>query len=187
VTEKGRLSILAPTTLATRGDLVESIERQLSRPSEHDLNAANAYINVAMSRAYEAKRRGVAAYSAGLIPKRSIETIFHCEPSGLRKNLPPYLKAPVPIAADRTVGLLDDLQNRGAIVFRDRFFDSTGQQIQDMQVSHDHLPATVLMASAMNTSKELDDLLRQGDIPRLLNQDFVFSFLVLCVILSCAS
>jgi hypothetical protein len=50
VNEKGRLSILAPTTLVTRGDLIESIERQLSRPSEHDLNAANAYINVAMSR-----------------------------------------------------------------------------------------------------------------------------------------
>ncbi len=32
--EQGRLSILAPTTLATRGDLIESIERQLSRPSE---------------------------------------------------------------------------------------------------------------------------------------------------------
>jgi hypothetical protein len=32
------------------------------------------------------------------------------------------------------------------------------------------LPATVLMANAMNTSKELDDLLSQGEIPRLLNQ-----------------
>ena len=41
-----------------------------------------------------------------------------------------------------------------------------------MQVSCDHLPATVLMANAMNTSKELDDLLSQGDIPRLLiNQE----------------
>jgi hypothetical protein len=37
-----------------------------------------------------------------------------------------------------------------------------------MQVSRDHLPATVLMANAMNTSKELDDLLSQGEIPRLL-------------------
>jgi len=66
---------------------------------------------------------------------------------------------------------MDDLQNRGAIVFRDRFFDSQGRQIQDMQVSRDHLPATVLMANAMNTSKELDDLLALGDIPRLLNQE----------------
>jgi hypothetical protein len=169
--EKGKLCILAPTKLATRVDLIESIERQLSRPSEHDLNAANAYINVAISQASEAKRRGVAAYSAGLIPKRSIETIFHCEPSGLRENLPSYMKAPVPIASNRMVGLMDDLQNRGAIVFRDQFFDSTGRQIQDMQVSRDHLPATVLMANAMNTSKELDDLLSQGDIPRLLNQE----------------
>jgi hypothetical protein len=69
------------------------------------------------------------------------------------------------------VKLLDDLQNREAIVFRDRFFDSTGQQIQDMQVSRDHLPATVLMANAINTNKDLDDLLCQGDIPRLLNQE----------------
>jgi hypothetical protein len=118
VNEKRRLSILAPTTLATRGELIESIERQLSRSSEHDLNAANAYINVAISRASEAKRRGVAAYSAGLMPNRSIETIFHCEPSGLRDNLPSFLKAPVAIASDRTAGLLDGLQNRGAIVFR---------------------------------------------------------------------
>jgi hypothetical protein len=143
----------------------------LSRPSEYDLNAANAYLNVAMSRASEAKRRGVAVYSAGRIPKRSIETIFHCEPSGLRNNLLAYLKAPVPIASNRTMGLMDDLQNRGAIVFRDRFFDFTGHPIRDMQVSRDHLPATVLLANAMNTSKELDDLLSQGDIPRLLNQE----------------
>jgi hypothetical protein len=87
--------------------LVESIERQLSRPSKHDLNAANAYINVAMSRASEAKR----------------------------------------------------------------FFGATGRQIQDMQVSRDHLPATVLMTNAMNTSKDLDDLLCQDEIPRLLNQE----------------
>jgi hypothetical protein len=125
-----------------------------------------------MSRASEAKRRGVAVYSAGKIPKRSIETIFRCKPSGLRNNLPQYLKAPVPIASNLTVRLMDDLQNRGAIVFRrDRFFDSKGHQIQDMQVSRDHLPATVLMANAMNTSKELDGLLSQGDIPILLNQE----------------
>jgi hypothetical protein len=80
------------------------------------------------------------------------------------------MKAPVPIASNSTVGLMDELQNCGAIVLRDRFFYSTGHQIQDMQVSRDHLPATVLMANAMNTSKELDDLLSQGDIPRLLNQ-----------------
>jgi hypothetical protein len=108
--EKGKLSILAPTTLATRGELIESIERQLSRPSKHDINAANAYLNVAMSRASEAKRRGVAAYSAGLIPKMGVETIFRCEPSGLRNKLPSYhLKAPVAIASDRTEGLLDGL------------------------------------------------------------------------------
>jgi hypothetical protein len=34
---KGLLSILAPATVATRGDLVESIERQLSRPFGQDL------------------------------------------------------------------------------------------------------------------------------------------------------
>jgi hypothetical protein len=39
-----------------------------------------------------------------------------------------------------------------------------------MQVARDPLPATVLMANAMNTSAALSDLLRQGDIPRLLNQ-----------------
>jgi hypothetical protein len=44
-------------------------------------------------------------------------------------------------------------------------------QIQDMQVARDPLPATVLMAKAMNTSDALSDLLRQGDIPRLLNQE----------------
>ncbi len=59
--EQGRLS-LAPTSLATRGDLIESIERQLSRPSEYDLNAANSYLNVAISRASEAKRHGVTVY-----------------------------------------------------------------------------------------------------------------------------
>jgi hypothetical protein len=40
-----------------------------------------------------------------------------------------------------------------------------------MQVARDPLPATVLMANAMNTSPALSDLLRQGDIPRLLNQE----------------
>ncbi len=40
-----------------------------------------------------------------------------------------------------------------------------------MQVAPDPYPATVLMANAMNTSAALTDLLRQGDIPRLLNQE----------------
>ncbi len=97
--------------------------------------------------------------------------IFNCEPSGLRKNLPPHLKAPLPIASKKSNGLLTDLQNRGAIVFCDRFFDANGNQVQDMQVAPDPYPATVLMANAMNTSAALTDLLRQGDIPRLLNQE----------------
>ena len=68
-------------------------------------------------------------------------------------------------------GLLDDFQNRGSIVHVDRFFDSKGSQIQDIQVARDPLPATVLMVNAMNTSTELSELLRRGDIPRLLNQE----------------
>jgi hypothetical protein len=40
-----------------------------------------------------------------------------------------------------------------------------------MQVARDPLPATVLMANAMNTSAALSNLLRQGGIPRLLNQE----------------
>jgi hypothetical protein len=60
---------------------------------------------------------------------------------------------------------------KSGIVFCDRFFDATGNQIQDMQVARDPLPATVLMVNAMNTSPALSDLLRQGDIPRLLNQE----------------
>ncbi len=47
----GLLSILAPTTVATRGELVDSIEWQLSRSFGQDLNVANAYINVAHTRA----------------------------------------------------------------------------------------------------------------------------------------
>jgi hypothetical protein len=103
--------------------------------------------------------------------KKGMETIFNCEPSGLRKNLPPHLKAPLPIASKRSRGLLSDLQNRGAIVFCDRFFDANGNQVQDMQVAPKPFPATVLMVNAMNTSAALSDLLRQGDIPRLLNQE----------------
>ncbi len=56
---KGLLSILAPTTVATRGDLIDSIERQLSRPFGQDLNVANAYLNVAQTRGHEAIRRGL--------------------------------------------------------------------------------------------------------------------------------
>jgi hypothetical protein len=78
---------------------------------------------------------------------------------------------PLPIASDHHEGLVDDLQKRGAIIYVDRFFDAaTGNQIQDMHVSSDALPATVLMANAMNSNAVLDDLLRQGDIPRLLNE-----------------
>jgi hypothetical protein len=105
------------------------------------------------------------------IPKTGTESLFHCEPSRLRNGLPPHLKAPIPIASDQTAGLLDDLQNRGSIVFCDRFFDAKGNQIQDMQVARDPLPATVLMVNAMNTSVELSELLRQGNIPRLLHQE----------------
>jgi hypothetical protein len=100
-----------------------------------------------------------------------MEAIFNCEPSGSRKNLPPHLKAPLPIVSERSSGLLTDLQNRGAIVFCDRFFDANGNQVQDMQVAPDPDPATELMANAMNTNTALTDLLRQGDIPRLLNQE----------------
>jgi hypothetical protein len=44
---KGLLSVLAPTTVATRGELIESIERQLSRSFGQDLDVANAFLNVA--------------------------------------------------------------------------------------------------------------------------------------------
>ena len=168
---KGVLSILAPTTFTTRNDLVESIEQQLRRSTDPDLQVANAYMTVAQARALEAERRGLAAYGDKRIPKRGVESIFHCEPSWLRKELPPHLKAPIPIAHEQVTGLLDDLQNRGSIVHVDRFFDAKGNQIQDVQVARDPLPATVLMVNAMNTSAELSDLLRRGDIPRLLNQE----------------
>ncbi len=87
------------------------------------------------------------------------------------KLLPPHLRAPLPIASHDTTGLLDDLQHRESIVYVDRFFDAKGNQIQDTQVARDPLPATVLMVNAMNTSSELAELLRKGDIPRLLNQE----------------
>ena len=169
--KKGVLSILAPTTFTTRNDLVESIEQQLRRSYDPDLNIANAYLSVAQTRALEAERRGLAVYGEKRIPKRGVESIFHCEPSWLRNSLPPHLKAPIPIASDQTAGLLDDRLSRGSIVHVDRFFDSKGNQIQDMQVARDPLPATVLMVNAMNTSAELSDLLQRGDIPRLLNQE----------------
>ena len=169
--KKGVLSILAPTTFTTRNDLVESIEQQLRRSYDPDLNIANAYLSVAQTRALEAERRGLAVYGEKRIPKRGVESIFHCEPSWLRNSLPPHLKAPIPIASEQTAGFLDDRLSRGSIVHVDRFFDSKGNQIQDMQVARDPLPATVLMVNAMNTSAELSDLLQRGDIPRLLNQE----------------
>jgi hypothetical protein len=149
---KGLLSILAPTTVATRGELVDSIERQLSRPFGQDLNVDNADINVAQTRANEAMRRGLTVYGEGRIPKKGLEMLFGCEPSGLRGKLPPRLRAPLPIASSKSAGLLEDFQNRGSILFCDRFFDATGNQIQDMQVARDPLPATVLMVNAMNAS-----------------------------------
>ncbi len=164
------MSILAPTTFATRNDLVDSIERQLRRSNDPNLHVANAYLNVAQTRSLEAERRGLAVYGEKRIPKKGVEPLFHCEPSRLRNGLPPHLKAPIPIAFDQTAGLLDDLQNRGSIVYVDRFFDAKGNQIQDTQVARDPWPATVLMVNAMNTSVELSKLLRRGDIPRLLNQ-----------------
>jgi hypothetical protein len=126
---KGVLSVLAPTTFTTRNDLVDSIERQLRRPLDNDLNVANAYLNVAQTRSLKVEQRGLTVYGKKRIPKRVVESIFHCEPSGLRNGLPPHLKASIPIASEQTAGILDDLQNRGSIVFCDRFFDTTGNQI----------------------------------------------------------
>jgi hypothetical protein len=103
---KGLLSILAPATVATRNELVESIERQLSRPFGPDLNVANSFLNVAQTRANEALRRGLTVYGEGRIPKKGLELLFGCEPSALRDSLPPCLKAPRPIASGDTAGLL---------------------------------------------------------------------------------
>jgi hypothetical protein len=59
--KKGVLSILAPTTFASRNDfMVDSIERQLRRSGDPDLHAANAYLNVAQTRSLEVERRGLA-------------------------------------------------------------------------------------------------------------------------------
>jgi hypothetical protein len=111
---KGLLSILAPTNVATRGDLIDSIERQLSRPFGQDLNVANTYLNVAQTRAHEAMRRGLTVYDEKRIPKRGMETLFSCEPSELRERLPSRLKAPLPIASCESPGLLlEDLQKSG--------------------------------------------------------------------------
>ena len=73
---------------------------------------------------------------------------------------------------ERTIGRP---AKQGAIVFCDRFFDANGNQVQDMQVAPDPYPATVLMANAMNTSAALTEFLRQGDIPRFLNQELIGS------------
>jgi hypothetical protein len=121
VNAKGVLSILAPTTFATRNDLVDSVERQLRRSNDPDLNVANAYLSVAQTRSAEAERRGLAVYGERRILKREVEPLFHCEPSRLRNGLPPHLRAPIPIASHDTTGLLDDLQHRGSIVYVDRF------------------------------------------------------------------
>ncbi len=141
---KGVLSILAPTTFATRNDLVDSIKRQLRHSNDPDLHVTNAYLNVAQTRSLEAERRGLAVYGEKGIPKRGVESQFHCEPSSrLRNGLPSHLKTPIPIASDQTAGLLYDLQNRGSLVYVDRFFDAKGSQIQDTQVARDPLPSTV--------------------------------------------
>jgi hypothetical protein len=94
-------------------------------------------IPLAQTRANEAVRRGMTIYGEGRIPKRGLEMLLGCEPSALREMLPPRLEAPLPIASSESAGLLEDLQNRGSIVFCDRFFDANGNQIQDMQIARD--------------------------------------------------
>ncbi len=95
-----------------RNDLVDSIERQLRRPLDNDLIVTNAYLNVAQTRSLEAERRGLTVYGEKRIPKRGVESIFHCESLGLRNELPPHFKALILIASEQTAGLLDDIQNR---------------------------------------------------------------------------
>jgi hypothetical protein len=68
--DKGEFSILVPTTLATRNDLVDSIERQLRRPLGPEVNLAKAYVNVVQTRDQEARRRDTAVYAEGRIFKR---------------------------------------------------------------------------------------------------------------------
>jgi hypothetical protein len=68
--DKSVLSILAPTSLATRPDLIDSIERQLSRPLGPEVNLVNAYLNVAQSRDQEVRRRGTTVYAEGRILKK---------------------------------------------------------------------------------------------------------------------
>jgi hypothetical protein len=72
--DRGELSIPAPTTLATRHGLVDSIERQLRRPLGPEVNLANAYLNVAQTRDQEARRRGTTVYAEGRILKKGMET-----------------------------------------------------------------------------------------------------------------
>ena len=78
--DKGVLSILAPTSLATRPDLIDSIERQLRRPLGPEVNLANAYLNVAQTRDQEVRQRGTTVYAPGRILKKGMESIFDCEP-----------------------------------------------------------------------------------------------------------
>ncbi len=75
--DKGELSILAPTTLATRSDLIDRFHRA----------TVTTYLSVAQTRAQEPKRHGLTVYAEGRIPKKGMETIFNCEPSELRKRL----------------------------------------------------------------------------------------------------
>ncbi len=71
--DKGESSILAPTTLATRPDLIDSIKRQLRRPLGPEVNLANAYLNVAQTRDQEARRRGTTVYAEGRMLKRGMD------------------------------------------------------------------------------------------------------------------
>ncbi len=73
--KKGVLSILAPTTFASRNDLVDSIELQLRRSGDPDLHAANAYLNVAQTRSLEVERRGLAVYGEKRVPKMGVESL----------------------------------------------------------------------------------------------------------------
>ena len=66
----GDVGVETLSTFATRNDLVDSVERQLRRSNDPDLNVANAYLNVAQTRFVEAERRGLAVYGERRILKR---------------------------------------------------------------------------------------------------------------------